>query len=351
MLSTVPRSSVSAAIRAGTRSPYSHAAIYWGRLSFLEAIDVGVSNFNISRFGVSDLRNVRLLRLKGTVPNGRLIAERAAEAASSYIGREYTVWGAILSAIRTGAENAEGRVFCSYFVAQAYADAGLSLCAALEPWSITPGDLFRSDLIEDVTNSTLLALDESEAKGLTCVDGEHPRTPGADFREATNHVMVDVRRAFADLTLPTPKSLHDALKIAVLQYASNKSRNADAALAKILEGADYEHWPETILFPAGAPVASFLDTDMLRHLPIEHTERVLVQWHDMLENWVKRNSERKAGIDAGRRQYGTQFPLRILELQQRHETCHWKAMERAIGSLFAAIEQLEKERACRVSAK
>jgi hypothetical protein len=27
-------------------------------LSFLEAVDVGVSNFNVSRFGVSELRNV-----------------------------------------------------------------------------------------------------------------------------------------------------------------------------------------------------------------------------------------------------------------------------------------------------
>ena len=166
LLSTVPRSSISAAIRAGTRSPFSHAAIYWGRLSFLEAVDVGVSNFNITRFGVNDITNVRVLRLKPTVPNFRALADRAAEAAASYIGREYTVWGAILSAIRSGSENAEGRVFCSYFVAQTYLDAGLSICAGLKPWSVTPGDLHRSDMLQDVTNSTVV-----EHKGLTCIDG------------------------------------------------------------------------------------------------------------------------------------------------------------------------------------
>lgn len=56
LLSTVPRSSISAAVRVGTRSAFSHTAIYWGRLSFLEAVDVGVNNFNIIRLGVNELR-------------------------------------------------------------------------------------------------------------------------------------------------------------------------------------------------------------------------------------------------------------------------------------------------------
>src|SRR5258708_20869629 len=112
LLSTVERSLVAAAIRRGTGSHFSHAAIHWKSLTFLEAISCGVCTFNTLVSAISDRKNVQVLRLKDE--RQHTLATRAADAAYALIGREYWVEGALRAPLRIGTEDIRGRLFCSY---------------------------------------------------------------------------------------------------------------------------------------------------------------------------------------------------------------------------------------------
>jgi uncharacterized protein YycO len=332
---------LSSAIKVGTRSPFSHAAIYWGRMSFLEAVGHGVCNFNVLASAVSDKRSVRVLRLSSRFAAD--IRTRAAEAASSYIGREYWVEGAIKSPFGLKSDQSLGRVFCSHLVTQSFADAGVELCPGRRPEFVTPGDLAKSDLLEDVTDDVLYEASELELRGVVrIIDGDDPDTPQTAFHDAIKRVLIDVRAAFSDAGLQPPPTLAHAFALVIVLPDASKAARLDQKIATILDAAGYQHFSKTILFPEKDGSASAWNEDLLSAIPLPNLEATIATHRAMLNHWVSRNAERRRGIEMGREQYGYPLPFKTLEIQSQHEEVHCAAMERNIMMLSRELEKMQR---------
>lgn len=343
VLSTVQRSQTSAAIRAGTGSRFSHAAIHWRSFTFLEAIGPGVCTFNALVSAVSERENVQVLRLREE--GEQITATRAADAAYSLIGREYWVGGALRAPLGVGAEDVRGRLFCSYLVAEAYAQAGIQLCLGKEARFVTPGDLSASPLLVDITDSVLYQAAEHELRGVVrLIDGEDPTTPQTEFRDALARVMARVRLAFSQHGMPTPASLPQAMALVLLAPDQSKQRTLDNAVSEILEGAGYSELPTTVLFRQ--PVVGF-DEQTLSEASLQSLTATITTHRTMLREWISTNEQRRQGLEQGRQQYGDTLPFRVLEMQARHERAHWSAMEANIVALGRNLALMERVRETR----
>ena len=156
LLSTVPNDRTSIAIRIGTWSRFSHAAISTDPPLFIEAVGIGTRPFSILRIGVKDKRWVRMLRLKATVTNHADRALDAGKRANTYLGRGYWLVGALAAKIPGANLQERTGVFCSHLVAQAYREAGVDLVPGLPPHKVTPKALSRSPLLRDITEDILI---------------------------------------------------------------------------------------------------------------------------------------------------------------------------------------------------
>ncbi len=340
LLSTVRRSAVSTMIRVGTASQYSHAAIYWGKFSFLEAIDEGISNYNILIKAINDKSNIRVMRLAKEFDENRSLGQQAAGAAASYIGREYWTAGAIKSQLRRNTVPQDGRMFCSYLVAQAYEDVGVKLCPGIESQSVTPGDLSNSTLFDDVTDETTYAAKPIELhEKMALVDGNNGTSPQKEFRTAINRIMVDVRTIFHKADLQTPSSLHQAMELLICSGESSVQKEVDDKLADVLDVHGYQDFPHTIMFRE--IYIEPWEEQILEEIPLKNVEATLATNKALLADWMHRNADRKKGIDAYRSQYGKSPPFKTVEIQMRHEESHWRAMEECILALARNIDQIE----------
>ena len=343
LLSTVPRSLVATAIRTGTRSRFSHAAMHYKDLIFLEAISSGVCTFNTLVSAVNDKKNVQVLRIKDE--HQHALAASAADAAYALIGREYWVEGALRSPLAIGQEDIRGRLFCSYLVAEAYRQVGLDLCPGKEPRFVTPGALSSSPLLHDVTDSVLYEAAEHELRAIVrLIDGNDPTTPQTEFREAIARILSQVRPAYARRGMPTPSSLPHAMALLVLASDHVVQRALDDELAMILENAGYADLPTTVLFRQ--PVVGF-DEQTLSGAPLDALRATISTHRIILRGWCDNNGQRRMGLEQGRQQYGDKLPFKILDIQAQHEMAHWTAMEVNIAALkrnVALMEHIEDGR-------
>jgi hypothetical protein len=106
-------------IRAGTRAPFSHAALCIEPGLLIEAIGTGVCRLALGQTGARSNKNVRLLRLNLDVPNGPVFAQRAADFGHQYLSRGYSISGAVGARISAFRKD-RGDLFCSDLVARAY---------------------------------------------------------------------------------------------------------------------------------------------------------------------------------------------------------------------------------------
>ncbi len=339
LLSTVQQSTTSAAIRAATGSRFSHAAIHWRGLTFLEAIGPGVCTFNILASAICDRANVRVLRLKAEY--GSDLPSQAADAAYAFIGREYWVEGAIRAPLGIGSEDARGRLFCSCLVAEAFGQVGVNLCPGKNSRFVTPGDLSASSLLFDVTESVLYEAEECELSGIVrLIDGSDPATPQTEFRDALSRLMSKVRSAFQRNGLNTPHSLPHAMELLLREADHEKQQTLDDELSGILENAGYDELPTTVLFRQ--PFVGF-DEATLSAIPLPNLDATISTHRRMLSEWIARNAERRNGLEQACLLYGDRMPFKVLAHQFRHEHAHWAAMEAniaALGSNVALMEQI-----------
>lgn len=145
---------VSGAIRLFTRGSYSHAMMYLGHCSYIEAIGLGVHTRNLLRFTFANQNNCCILRLKDHSANKSQI-QMAIMYARSKHGYAYSV----LDALKSGAIALTDAVlpfnirsdkqFCSRLVAEAYHFAGIELCS-ISPQYVRPVDLQKSQIIRRI---------------------------------------------------------------------------------------------------------------------------------------------------------------------------------------------------------
>jgi hypothetical protein len=342
LLSTVDRSLVAAAIRAVTGSHFSHAAMHWKSLSFLEAIACGVCTFNILASAVIDKKNVQVFRLKDE--RRHALAGRAADAAYALIGREYWVEGALQAPLHIGNEDLRGRLFCSYLVAEAYGQVGIDLCPGKEPRFVTPGDLSSSPLLLDVTASVLYEAADHELRGIVrAIDGNDPTTPQTEFRDVMGRILTQVRRMFAMHKMPTPSSLGNAIALLLLTEDEVTQQALDEELASILENAGYSQLPATVLFRQ--PFVGF-DEQTLSAASVATLSATISAHRMMLRGWIESNEPRRMALEQLRQQYGDKPPFKVIDIQARHERVHWTIMEAnmALKANVALMEQIENVR-------
>lgn len=302
MLSTVPNNPISTAIRLAINAPFSHAAIFWRNLTFLEAGSAGICNYNILIRAIGNKDNVRVLRLKPS-SGGADKARLAADAASRYMGREYWIEGAVASPLRTGISNPEGRLYCSHFVAQAYFDIGVQLCNTAEPNCVTPKDILDSEILFDVTDEILYVATTVEmSREMILIDGPTVSTPHVDLREATNAIMIDVRSLYAHYGLAVPKTLHHAMAILVTEQDLDTRKEVDDEFASLLLKAQYELLAEKMISDVGENVG--WDEQFLLEVPLENLKATIRTHTRILADWTESNAERRRGIDQANEEYG-----------------------------------------------
>lgn len=153
-----PSTFTSAGIRAGSRTPFSHAALCVEPGLMIEAVGTGVCRLALGPTGVRSRSNVKLLRLNLDVLDGPWRAQSAANRGHQYFSRDYSLSGAIGARIAAFRKKGRGDLFCSELVAQAYEEARCPLLPGKTPGEIAPGDLLKSDILRDVTDLALRAV-------------------------------------------------------------------------------------------------------------------------------------------------------------------------------------------------
>jgi hypothetical protein len=168
-----PSTLTSTAIRVGSRTPFSHAALCIEPGLMIEAVGVGVCRFALAPTGVRSRSNVRLLRLNLDVVYGPWRAQSVADRGHQYLSRGYSLSGAIGARIAAFRKKGRGDLFCSQLVAQAYEEAKCPLLPGKTPGEIAPGDLVKSDILRDVTDLALRAVKIDSPLTYYLDDGSH----------------------------------------------------------------------------------------------------------------------------------------------------------------------------------
>ena len=123
------KANVSRGIRIGTNSKVSHAALYAGSGSVIEAIGQGVTSRSIDLALADDILAVAY-RSPAMTPE---IANRIVLWASSKLGSPYSIRGAIMSTDLVMCRivgSKPSSFFCSQLVMEAYKQGGLPLASA-----------------------------------------------------------------------------------------------------------------------------------------------------------------------------------------------------------------------------
>lgn len=206
-------SPISQAIRSRTRSDISHAMIYVESHSIIEATNTGVHARNTRRLHYPADRALYVLRPRK--PLTPVEARAICLYARGKVGSQYTILEAVqsISPIRAKASR---RQFCSRLVGQAYTAAGRPLGG--DPDYLSPGDLLRSQVFEQVLDATI-AIDE----GASARWANHEDMT-AVMVAATNAVLADVRKldpavqTFEDvIALLIAEPQHDAAVLAAYE--------------------------------------------------------------------------------------------------------------------------------------
>ncbi len=143
-----------------TRSFYSHAglAVWWNeRLMVMEAVGKGVIITPLSSSVDKYDGRVDLFKPREEIPDDERLT--LIEFAQEELGKEYARWKAIVLGIRLLFQwniekrdelRRERKLFCSYYVAQAYNAINRDLKKGVSDRFMTPGDIANSPLLQPV---------------------------------------------------------------------------------------------------------------------------------------------------------------------------------------------------------
>lgn len=148
-------STLSVQIRTSANSKFSHAILYLGNHSFMEAITVGVTLFSSTRFYFPDSCELICMRLKDADKNVR---ENIAHAARVFCYRAFNMRG--IHALRNGILYSNGEdkldwpypVFCTQFVGAAYRNAGVDLLENQPLRNFSPLHIEQSKMLIKVSD-------------------------------------------------------------------------------------------------------------------------------------------------------------------------------------------------------
>lgn len=248
------------AIRTGTRSKVSHAAVLTRPGILLEAQPEGVRRR--STLGTFATKRKWITVLRPTFQ----VARNAQGISLAYCAE--TRYGWAYSKIRAigspwpQLSELVGWVdgtFCSELVALAYADYGVDLLPGLQRSAITPGKLKKSKLLTDVTDSCIRILHPIQN-----VDA-YNMAIRIDVRDEPKQDMELERSCFAKIRAsqsipPEVRSLHGSFEwLASLDMKTQGDAEIDAQILKILEREGYLKFYEDQALQLGLGTKPFSD--------------------------------------------------------------------------------------------
>ncbi|MBP5099608.1 YiiX/YebB-like N1pC/P60 family cysteine hydrolase [Pseudomonas protegens] len=145
----------SSLIQSVTGCGFSHAALFVHDGGVLiEAIQAGVKLSSMLGRAARARGSIKVLRLKAHIV---LDKTQLASIAKSHVHKRYWLKGALLTQVATARSPSadEDRLFCSQLIASTFAECGVPL-SGQPAHLMTPGDLERSDLLVDVTDSVII---------------------------------------------------------------------------------------------------------------------------------------------------------------------------------------------------
>lgn len=305
ILSTVLNNPISIAIRTATKSNFSHAAICWNATSCMEAVDHGITSFSNLNRAISDKDSVRILRLKPGTVEGYAIRESAANAATTYVGREYWLRGAIQSQLGLTSSDPRGRLFCSYLVAQAYADIGIELCAGKISQLVTPHDLLMSPMLYDITDEILYpATDhQKENMNLLILDGIAPEGHQNARAKIVSDILAQARPVFLELGYLPPSKIMNIMAQIVDDQDIHRQKIADKILSKIIFKSGWVGFEAKTVSAATLQNGLAVSDIWLTTLPDEELAATILGQDMMLDKWKKNQQERKNRQDSKEKEH------------------------------------------------
>ena len=212
----------SASVRAVTKGDYSHAMLHVGNGSYIHSDLTGVHADNIQRLLLDSPDRFSVLRVSGE--NRERIAMDAIIYARRKVGTQYSkreAAGVVLNKLRANLTN---RQFCSRLVAQAYAQAGLSLVADAD--YCTPQDLFNCEALVEISGCVREATEED-------VELANRFNPLELQRRNTNQFLADVRK-ISGLDIQEQQQVVDCVR---------NNPHYDEAISEALQRSGYlEFW-------------------------------------------------------------------------------------------------------------
>lgn len=215
-------------IRTVTQSPFSHAAICTRPDLLIEAQPTGITRALVSMTCSPSIQSLAVLRLKPGISRDESFGLSVADFAESFYGREYSVGGAITSPFPGKGPDSGSALFCSQLVVEAYRSVGVELLPGLEPNKVVPGDLIRSEVLQNVTESAvrMVRREDSEVEYLVLLDGPAMGIPHGEM-EVNRRVVKRIGQCMERMGHSKPDSLPHAYWI--LEYVTRSDGTGRAA--------------------------------------------------------------------------------------------------------------------------
>lgn len=181
---TTTTAAVSKGIRIATGSDISHAMIYVGQCSVIDATNECVQARNTQRLFFEDTCAIHVMRLRGGLLPA--IMDAVCTSVRKKVGTQYSIPEA-MKCVVGGSEQWSRKQFCSRLVAQAFAEAGINLVDNVNYCS--PADLKRCPLLIEVPDSTVSVAEEEEVESW-----EKREDATKVMRETTNTLLDGARK-------------------------------------------------------------------------------------------------------------------------------------------------------------
>lgn len=235
-------------------SKFTHACLYLGNASFIEATLDGVNYFSPLYFVFDNIEDLKVLRLKNESEITNLLLDKIEVAAREFSFRQYAQLTAIKAGKLKEAENMghpnidtitmlsewEKSVHCSQLVALSYnIGANVNIISTKKPENITPADILESDLLKDVTEEvTLFIIDDStelEAKS-------YPHSPENSILTqqtiVTQQALKGMKNIFQKIGVNLPPDIGLVINM-LLTLDKSVASQIDVELNKVLQGLGY----------------------------------------------------------------------------------------------------------------
>lgn len=212
---------ISAAIKAATKSDFSHAMLYRDH-SLVHAVNEGVFSKNPQRILVSNPEDLKVLRLKNN--QNLSVMRKVCDNAGVKIGSLYSKSEAIKTlAVEENKPAKNRKQFCSRLVAQCYEEAGISLVSNSDYCS--PEDLNQSDLLFEVKGAVREATEKD-------IEFFNKKDPNLENQKETFQWLRKTREIFK------PKKVDVQTINDVLQALVNH-RDMDKKVCRLIKATKY----------------------------------------------------------------------------------------------------------------